>query len=242
MKIYSQLLMVSALMGALQAAMAADVTGTVTLSGAPPPETANELIKNDPVCGRLNPGTVTTHFYMVGPKQELADVVVTLKGVPGKSTGQSAEPVVLDQKNCLYTPTIMAIQTNQKLLVKNSDPTLHNVHVVPSPDSGNKEQNKAQVQGAPDITFTFPSPERFLKFKCDVHQWMFAWVTVVDNPYFAVTDKDGHFKISNVPPGKYTIEASHYRAAKAKPVSKEVEVKPDGAIVDFTLEVPAKTS
>jgi protocatechuate 3,4-dioxygenase beta subunit len=44
---------------------------------------------------------------------------------------------------------------------------------------------------------------------------MFAWVTVVDNPYFAVTDKDGKFTIKNVPPGKYKIAALHRKAAPA---------------------------
>lgn len=237
MKIYSRFMVLAALLAGLQAASAADVTGTVTLSGTPPPEKPNDLIKNDPVCGKLHTDTVTTHFYVVGAKQELADVVITIKGAP-KSSGESAPPVVLDQSGCLYTPQILAIQTGQKLVVKNSDPVMHNVHIIPGADSGNKEANKAQAQGAPDISFSFATPESFLKFKCDVHPWMFAWVTVVDNPYFAVSDKDGNFKIANVPPGKYTIEATHRKANGGKPVSKEVEVKADGAKVDFTLEVP----
>jgi len=61
---------------------------------------------------------------------------------------------------------------------------------------------------------------------------------VVDNPYFALTDADGKFKIANVPPGKYKIEALHRKANAKKPLVKEVEVKPDGAMVDFTIEVP----
>ena len=59
---------------------------------------------------------------------------------------------------------------------------------------------------------TFDKPEMFLKFKCDVHQWMFAWASVFDHPYFAVSAKDGTFKIANVPPGKYTIQAAHRKA------------------------------
>ena len=119
-----------------------------------------------------------------------------LKGnnVSGKSTGAKAEPAVLDQKLCMYGPQILAIQTNQKLLVKNSDPTSHNVHVnpaVPGNLNANPPNNFMQMQAAPEITLTFPAPENFMKFQCDVHSWMFAWITVVDNPYFAVTDKDG---------------------------------------------------
>lgn len=220
----------------LQAAAAADITGTVTLNGTPPPERAITPLKDDPTCGKFYTEMPTTHFFVVGPNKELADVIVMLKGVTGKSTGSSAPPAVIDQKGCLYGPQILAIQTNQKLLVKNSDPVLHNVHVTPVA-SGNKEENQAQMPGGPDLTFTFPAAENFLRVKCDVHPWMFAWITVVDSPYFAVTGKDGTFKISNVPPGKYTLTALHRKAAPTG-MDKEIEVKEgETAKVDFTLEI-----
>jgi hypothetical protein len=68
---------------------------------------------------------------------------------------------------------------------------------------------------AADLTYTFPQPEMFLRFKCDVHPWMFAWVSVFDSPYFSVSDKDGKFVIKNVPPGKYTVEADHRKLGRA---------------------------
>jgi plastocyanin len=220
----------------LQAAAAADITGTVTLTGTPPPERPITPLKDDPTCGKFYTEMPTTHFFVVGPNKELADVIVMLKGVSGKSTGASAPPAVIDQKGCLYSPQILAIQTNQKLLVRNSDPVLHNVHVTPAA-SGNKEENQAQMPGSPDLTFTFPAAENFLRVKCDVHPWMFAWITVVDSPYFAVTGKDGTFKISNVPPGKYTLTALHRKAAPTG-MDKDIEVKEgETAKVDFTLEV-----
>jgi plastocyanin len=220
----------------LQVTSAADITGTVTLNGTPPPEKPITPLKEDPTCGKLHSEMPTTHFYVVGANKELADVIVMLKGVGGKSAGANAAPAVLNQKGCLYEPQIVAIQTNQKLLIRNSDPVLHNVHATPTA-SGNKEENQAQMSGAPDLTFSFPTAENFLRFKCDVHPWMFAWVTVVDHPFFAVTGKDGTFKISNVPPGKYTLSALHRKVAPAG-VDKEIEVK-EGAPtkVDFSLEV-----
>ena len=215
---------------------ATDITGTVTLNGTPPAEKPITPLKDDPTCGKSYTEMPTTHFFVVGPNKELADVIVLLKGVGGKSTGASAPPVVIDQKSCLYEPQIIAIQTNQKLLVRNSDPVLHNVHSTPAIPA-NKEENQAQMPGAPDITMAFPAAENFLRFKCDVHPWMFAWVTVIDSPYFAVTGKDGNFKISNVPPGKYTVSALHRKAAPAG-VDKEIEVKEGApAKVDFTLEI-----
>lgn len=216
-----------------QLAVAGDITGTITLKGTPPKERDIDILKSDATCGKFHSDMPTTHFYVVGPKAELADVVVSLQGVSAKSTGPTAQPAVLDQKGCVYVPAIFAVQTGQKILVKNSDPVIHNVHNVPAEGSGNKEDNKVQMAGAPDLTFTFDKPEMFLKIKCDVHQWMFAWVSVFDHPYFAVSAKDGTFKIANVPPGKYKVQAVH---RKAGTVTQDIEVKDGETKADFVLE------
>jgi plastocyanin len=224
------------LAASLATGAAADISGTVTLNGNPPAEKPIAPVKDDATCGKLHSTVPTTKFYVVGANKELADVVVMLKNVSGKSTGGAAKPAVLDQKGCIYTPQILAVQTGQKLLVKNSDPALHNVHTKPAAGSGNKEENHAQMQNGADLQFTFPAAENFLKFQCDVHPWMFAWVTVVDHPYFAVTDKSGKFTIKDVPAGKYTVTALHRKAAPTG-VDKEIEVAGDAATVDFALEV-----
>jgi hypothetical protein len=221
------------LFGAWQTASAADIIGIVTLQGTPPPEVTNTLIMADPICGQMHDTPPTTHFYLVGPKGELADVVVSLKGVTGKSTGTTAPAVLLDQKGCLYTPTILAIQTNQKLTVRNSDACVHNVHCTPTVP-GNDEHNDVQMAGAPDLTYTFSKPEMFLRFKCDVHPWMFAWVSVFDSPYFSISDKNGKFVIKDVPPGKYTVEADH---RKLGPQTQDVEIKDSDVTVNFTFTV-----
>jgi plastocyanin len=223
------------LLAGWQIASAGDIAGTVVLKGTPPKEKDITPLKEDATCGKLHTDMPTTHFYVVGPKGELADVVVSLQDISGKSTGASAPPAVLDQKGCEYVPAIFAVQTGQKIVVKNSDPVLHNVHDVPAAGSGNKEFNQAQIPNGPDLTFTFDKPESFLKFQCDVHKWMFAWVSVFDHPYFAVSGKDGTFKIANVPPGKYKLQAIH---RKAGTVTQEIEVKEgEPAKADFTLEV-----
>ena len=223
------------LLSAVSLASAADVTGTITLKGTPPKEREITPLKDDVNCSRLQPGVPTTHFYVVGPSAGLADVVVSIEGMDGKSTGASAPPAMLDQKGCEYSPQILAVQTEQKIIVRNSDPVLHNVHDMPSV-SGNKEQNMAQPPGGADLTFTFSKPEPFLKFKCEVHPWMFAWVSVFDHPYFAISGKDGSFKIANVPPGKYTLKAAH---RKAGTVTQEIEVK-EGAPTQVNLTLEAK--
>jgi plastocyanin len=214
-------------------ARAADIIGVITLKGTPPAEREITPLEDDPTCGPLQQNKPTTHFYVVGPNGGFADVIVSLKGVTGQSTGASAAPVVLDQKGCLYVPQILAVQTGQKILVKNSDPCIHNVHPTPTV-AGNPESNQVQMPGSPDLTYTFPQPEMFLRFKCDVHPWMFAWVSVFDSPYFAVSDKDGKFVIKNVPPGKYTVEAAHRKLGAQ---TQDVEVADKDVTANFTFEV-----
>ncbi len=232
MRKISLILVITALMCAFAAA-AADIIGTITLNGTPPPEVPYTPLMNDSTCGAMYKTAPTTHFYAVGPNHELADVIVSLKGVTGKSTGASQSPVTLDQKGCLYVPQILALQTGQKLVVKNSDSCIHNVHCVPTV-SGNPESNQVQMPGGPDLDYTFSQPEMFMKFKCDVHPWMFAWVTVLDSPYYGISDKDGKFIIKNVPPGKYTVAADH---RKLGTMTKDVEVKDGDVTVTFTFDV-----
>jgi plastocyanin len=219
------------IISALQLVRAGDITGTITLKGTPPAAIEIAPIRDNPDCSALWPGELPkTKFFVVGANGEFADVVVSLKGVPSSAADASKPPVVLDQKGCLYVPQILAVQTGQKIIVKNSDPCVHNVHTKPT---ANPEANQVQMPGGADLTFTFDKPEPFLKFQCDVHPWMFAWVTVVDHPYFAVSGADGKFTIKNVPPGKYTIEATHRKLGTQ---TAEVEVKAEGASQDFTFE------
>jgi plastocyanin len=224
------------LLAAAHAATAGDITGTITFKGTPPKEKDMTPIMENAECKPLHTTMPTTRFYVMGPNGGLADVVVYLEGVPAKSTGATAPPVVLDQKGCLYVPQILALQTGQKLIVKNSDPVLHNVHTEPADGSGNTSFNQAQLAGGSDLTLTFDKPELSLKVKCDVHNWMFAWVNVFDNPCFAVSDKNGMFKIANVPPGKYKLHAEHHKAGK---LVQEVEVT-DGEPTKVALTFETK--
>lgn len=212
-------------------ASAADITGKVTLKGQAP---AEKDIPLDPACGKLHANGMKTRLYVVGGAGELADVFVYLKdGVTGEKFEVPTTPGVLDQKGCEYVPYVSGLQTGQKLLVKNSDPVMHNVHPTPDPTTGNKEKNLAQMPNGKDLEFVFENPESMLRFKCDVHPWMFSYVNVSKHPFYAVTAKDGTFTIKNVPKGNYTVEAVHRKAGKAE---QKVTVADAGAKADFTLE------
>ena len=104
----------------------------------------------------------------------------------------------------------------------------------------NPEFNFAQPVKGQENEKAFEKPEVLVRMKCDVHAWMFAYIGVVDHPYFAVTDKDGSFKISNLPAGEYTIEAFHQKIGKMGAKSQKIKVSDsDKKTVDFELEVPA---
>jgi len=113
MKKLSILIVVTGVVAALQIVRAGDITGTVTLKGTPPKEKEITPVMEDVNCSKLHTTVPTTHFYVVGGSGGLADVVVSLEGISGKSTGASAPPFVLDQKGCEYVPSIFAVQTGQ---------------------------------------------------------------------------------------------------------------------------------
>ena len=147
------------LLASLQLVTAGDLTGTISFKGTPPAEKELTPIKDDPNCSALYPnGLPTTHFYTVSAAGGLGDVIVTVKGATGPA---NTKPAVLDQKGCVYTPSILAVQVGQKVVVKNSDPCIHNVNTVPKE---NAMQNLVQQPGGADLEFVFDKPESFLKF------------------------------------------------------------------------------
>src|ERR1041384_2920530 len=204
----------------LQSVSAAEISGKVKLEGTPPPEKTIDFSgPHEATCGKAHTGPVTTRHYLVGADKGLANVFVYVKeGAP--KTPAKGEAPVLDQEGCLYQPYVMGLVAGQDLKIRNSDTFMHNVHAMPKVP-GNEGFNFAQVAKGQTNTKKFEKPEVLLRMQCDVHQWMFAYIGVVDNPYFAVTDKDGNFTIKDLPAGKYTIEAIHPKAGKK---SQEVTV------------------
>jgi hypothetical protein len=106
----------------------------------------------------------------------------------------------------MYTPHVLAVMVGQPFSVANSDPTMHNVHVMAR---HNRQWSSSQPVGSVPLKSTFERPEFAIPVLCNIHPWMRAYVFAFDQPYFAVTGTDGTFTIKNLPPGTYSIEAWH---------------------------------
>lgn len=186
-------------------ATAGSISGTVRLNGTPPKLRPINM-SAEPYCDKAHPTPVMPPEVVVGPGGALANVVVYVKGetLQDYSYSTPAEPVVLDQRGCMYEPHVVALMVKQPLEVKNDDQTTHNVHAVPNE---NPEWNQSQPIGAAPFEEHFDIPELALPIRCNVHPWMNAYVFVFASPYFATTGTDGNFEIKNLPPGTYTVEA-----------------------------------
>ena len=204
------------------------ITGSIFFEGTAP-EMGRVNTAADPNC---DPGVeLRDQSVLVTGDSKLQNVIVYVNsGHEGASYPVSSTPVVLDQRNCRYEPHIFTMMANQPLLIRNSDPTTHNVHAFPEQ---NMVINFAQARQGMENTETFGIPEYMppIPIRCDVHRWMNSFGGVFDHPFHAVSGEAGTFAI-NVPPGTYEIMTWHEMYGE---MSSTVEVA-DGATVelDFT--------
>ena len=214
--------------GAVDAAPQAgtgSIKGHIRLMGKLP---GNPIIRMgmDPMCSKMNAGKRVIQEYVVATADgSLGNVFVRLKG-NFPQTPVPTQPVIIDQVSCVYTPRIVGARVGQTVQIKNSDSLLHNVDALSGQGNG---FNIAQPRAGLVYEFKPKKEEVMLHLKCDVHNWMNAYIGIVTNPYFAVSNTMGNYQIDRVPPGTYTIEAWHERFGL---VSKMITVKA-GAVTPF---------
>jgi plastocyanin len=201
------------------------IKGLVRLSGKNP---GNIVIRMgvDPMCGSINAGKrVIQEAVLTSADGGLKNAFVKLQGT-FPQTQVPQKPVVLDERGCVYAPRVLGMRVGQTLQVRNDDPLLHNVHSLSDLDN---TFNVGQAKAGIVSEFRPKSEEVMLRFGCDIHKWMTAYIGVVNHPYFAVTGDGGTFEIDNVPPGTQTVQVWHEMYGK---LTKTVRVQ-GGAIANI---------
>ncbi len=158
-----------------------------------------------------------------------ADAVVYI--VQAQGTFLPAGPANMDQRSMKFTPHVLPILVGTTVKFLNSDPTQHNVF---SPDYEKYNLGTWPQGQTKDHTFAkcTKAPCAYVQL-CRIHPEMEAYIVVLENPFFAETDRDGHYRIDNVPPGAYSLGVW---VEKGKASAKSITV--DGAkplTVDFAL-------
>lgn len=227
--------------GGVSVETAGVIHGKITLSGNPPPERPIAMSAYDP-CSRLPNGPKTTRFYRVGVDSGLADVLVHLERVGSSSPLDRpwplrAKTLPLFYTGCVIDPYIAGAQVGQKLLAHSMDNISHNVHAMTS-NRANREVNYALFaqSRAQEIQFFAPDPQ--IRIKCNVHPWEFAYITVFDHPFFAVTNDDGLFELDGVPAGRYLLKIIHRKSgAQEKPIQIDARQTLE---LNFTFEASSE--
>jgi plastocyanin len=218
----------------VDAATAGEVTGSVKLDGAAPKMKAINMAA-EPSCSKARTSPATSEEVVTGDGGSLANVVVYVKsGLDGYSFPAPTTAAKIEQQGCQYHPHVLGIQVGQNIDVSNADQTTHNIHPIPK---DNREWNESQPPGAAPIEKSFTREEIAIPVKCNVHPWMKAYMAVLPNPYFQVTDKDGKFDLKNLPPGTYTLVAWHELYGTSE---QTVTIGPkDTKAVTFTFKAAA---
>lgn len=242
------------------------LTGTVKLEGiVPKPKGYNLTTLPDPFyCGRISDGEGWRILqpFNVGPAGEFRDVVVYLEGIDkGKPFPDGGVPQI-EAKDCLFLPFTTVVRDEQKVTVVNMDPVMHDIQAyetsnlgarvlfnVPLPMNPQHPRNfkdrteagmyHKHMAGPPmKQLVNLSKNRRIFVMQCGFHAYMESWGVAVTNPYFAKTDEQGRFTITEVPPGTYKLVVWHPYIRTA--TEQTVTLGPKGT-VETNIAVAAPT-
>ena len=221
-----------------EAPVLGSITGKITYDDQVPPPGrglfAPIKMDADPACAAKHSEPVPLGELVLGDGNTLVNVFVQVKNPPDKDYPTPSEPVVIDQKGCIFAPHVLGMMVGQTLQFRNSDGILHNVHGLPEV---NREFNIGMPPTLKETDVVFNKPEPLFPVKCDVHPWMNSYVAVMTHPYFAVTGIDGTFTIGDLPDGTYEVEAWHERLGTQ---TTRVTVGDGAASADFSFKLPKR--
>lgn len=212
------------------AVLAAEIEGRVLFDGPPPaPEkmTIKSKSKQYPIEGCGSPEKVSPKLRVAGDGG-VRDVVVWLD-VSAENGGKGTEgavPILMDQKECVFTPHVVVTPAGGSVAIRNSDKMIHNVRIFPE-GVPSMLMHQWQKPDAADIVWQFKEPGRYV-VRCGVHPWMYGWVFAAPSRSVAVTDEAGRFAVAGVPDGRHTLHLWHETLG-----SREVPVSVDSQRVEL---------
>ncbi len=184
------------------------VRGRVQLEGPVPQQ---EWVKIEPKsgahstegCGSLQKAS---QRLRVDPTGGIQDAVVWIEEPVNPSAAPSGEEISMNQRECVFSPHVVAMKRGGELTIRNSDQVIHNVRIFREGEPS-MLMHRWQRANAVDIHWRFAEPGRYI-IRCGVHPWMYAWVVVAPGAC-AVTDPEGWFTIPGVPAGRHTLHVWH---------------------------------
>jgi plastocyanin len=129
-------------------------------------------------------------------------VIIFLEPKPTRELPPQTERPVMDQVSLTFGPPLLFVRTNQAAEFRNSDDTLHNVHVTH--EETKEPQFNVAIPTGESYTYTFKR-DGFYHVGCDVHPAMSAEIFASGSPYVTMVEADGSFALDDVPPGGYAL-------------------------------------
>jgi len=163
-------------------------------------------------------------FRFVDAKQEaVADAVVSLFPLDSPvPPAVATAPIIIAQEKQEFLPYVSAVRVGTAVDFPNRDDVKHHVY---SGSKARKFELPLYAGEAPEaVVFDQPG---VVALGCNIHDWMLAYVVVVETPWFATTDASGAATVAEVPPGRYRAEIWHPRLAR--PLIREITVGPAAA-------------
>lgn len=183
---------------------AGSIAGRVSWEGPRPEVDVFPVRAQQEVCGDTQP----SFALRVSPRGGVRDAVISLIDVrSGRAFNPDAPAPSLVTRRCRYQPHVQVVPLGSRMRFVNEDPILHNVHVF-------DEAGDTVIDvGLPEQGATVErvlTTEGVLRVVCDAgHGFQQAFLHVSEHPYAVVTDEDGDFRLSDVPPGRYTLRVWH---------------------------------
>ena len=164
-----------------------------------------------------------------------AVVSAELIEAPEASSAGGRGTLTIAQKNEQFEPFVSVVQTGTAVAFPNQDEILHNVY---SFSKAKKFQLPLYREQAP-APVVFDQPGTVI-LGCNIHDWMVAYVYVVDTPYFGKTSEDGTVNLSNLPAGRYRVQVQHPRKRKRGSTPAQTIAISQQAVIDAEFSIALK--